>query len=185
MEYLGMSEYPSNQGSYLLILAESEGARRLPIVIGHYEAQAIALGIENMQPPRPMTHDLLKNLMLSFDSAVDHVYINSMNKDTFYALLVYKHNGNTVELDARPSDAIALSIRFGAPIYVDSEILEKSGINNDADETSKTKNTFEKDNVKTAKQLLETLHKDLSAAIEKEDYEKAAEIRDAIQKLKK
>ncbi len=185
MEYLGISEYPSNRGSYLLILAEAKGERRLPIVIGHYEAQAIALGIENMQPPRPMTHDLLKNVILSFNSSIDYIFINSINGDTFYALIVYTQNGNTVEIDARPSDAIAMAIRFNAPIYVDAEVLEKSGINSEPDNAINIKDTFEKDNVKTTKQLLESLHNDLNTAIEKEDYEKAAEIRDAIDKLKK
>jgi len=185
MEILGLSTSPSSGGAYALILNEIEGDRRLPIIIGSFEAQAIALELENIKPPRPMTHDLLKNMVLSFESDLKHIYVNSLSEGTFYAQIVYERNGQVIELDARPSDAIALAVRFGAPIYVAPDVLSEAGIS--ADLTGDKPGSMQKENVQVEdKELskLEKLEQDLKTAIETENYEKAAKIRDQIQKLK-
>lgn len=183
MDILGLSTSPSSGGAYALILSESDGNRRLPIIIGTFEAQAIALELENIKPPRPMTHDLLKNIILSYNSKVQKVIINNLNEGTFYAQIHYSNNGDTIELDARPSDAIALAIRFKAPIFASEKVLEEAGIV--ADE-SNVKKERKAGGVKAERELtkLEELELELKTAIETENYEKAAKIRDQISKLK-
>lgn len=185
MEILGLSTSPSSGGAYALILNETDGNRRLPIIIGTFEAQAIALELESIKPPRPMTHDLLKNIVLSFDSAVDEIYINDLSEGTFFAQIIYDRNGKRVELDARPSDAIALAIRFGAPINVAKKVLDEAGIVSEETSPQGTPGTAaETTETKTEMTKLEKLEKELQTAIETENYEKAAKIRDQIQKLK-
>ena len=188
MEILGLSTSPSSGGAYALILNEINGNRRLPIIIGSFEAQAIALELENIKPPRPMTHDLLKNLILSFDSEVQEVYINELSEGTFYAQIIFEKESQVVELDARPSDAIALAVRFGADIFVDSSVLEEAGITSveEGEEKSDAEIVETEQTVEAPKELtqLEKLKEDLRTAIETENYEKAARIRDQIQKLK-
>ncbi len=186
MEILGLSTSPSSGGAYALILSEKEGSRRLPIIIGSYEAQAIALELENIKPPRPMTHDLLKNLLLSFDTSVKHILINDLAEGTFYAQIVYERDGHLVELDARPSDAIALSVRFGTPIYVTEEVMIEAGISTEPEPTVIKRGSATMDNEPGMKELsqMEQLEQDLKTAIETENYEKAAKIRDSIQKMK-
>ena len=187
MEILGLSTSPSSGGAYALILTEAEGSRRLPIIIGSYEAQAIALELENIKPPRPMTHDLLKNMVLSFDTQVKHVIVNDLSEGTFYAQIIYERDGQRVELDARPSDAIALAVRFGAPIYVNEEVLKEAGISADPEpETLEEALGAVESNDPARRELtkLEELELELKTAIETENYEKAAKIRDTIQKLK-
>jgi uncharacterized protein len=184
MDILGLSTSPSSGGAYALILSETNGNRRLPIIIGTFEAQAIALELESIKPPRPMTHDLLKNLVLSFSSNVEQVIINDLNEGTFFAQIHCKKNDELFELDARPSDAIALAIRFGAPIFVSSEVLNEAGIETE-EATRKKKGTKEKVHKGNEDMnQLEELEKELQTAIETENYEKAAKIRDQIQKLK-
>ncbi len=185
MDILGLSTSPSSGGAYALILSEVDGNRRLPIIIGTFEAQAIALELENIKPPRPMTHDLLKNLILSYESTVSEVYINELSEGTFFAQIIYELNGSNKKLDARPSDAIALAIRFGAPIHVDSKVLEEAGI--EAEEAEEEIAKSEKGAAEKPKKemsQLEKLEVELKTAIETENYEKAAKIRDQIQKLK-
>lgn len=183
MDILGLSTSPSSGGAYALILSETDGNRRLPIIIGTFEAQAIALELENIKPPRPMTHDLLKNIILSYRSKVNKVIINNLNEGTFYAQIHYSNNGDDIELDARPSDAIALAIRFKAPIYTTEKVLVEAGIVSDEPPTKSGKKTKtnEPDSGITK---LEELEIDLKTAIETENYEKAAKIRDQISKLK-
>ena len=127
MEILGLSTSPSSGGAYALILNEAKGNRRLPIIIGTFEAQAIALELEHIKPPRPMTHDLLKNIIQSFGAEMEQVFINDLSEGTFYAQIIYKQNGEQRELDARPSDAIALGVRVDVPINVDDEVMEHAG----------------------------------------------------------
>ncbi len=187
MEILGLSTSPSSGGAYALILNEVDGNRRLPIIIGSFEAQAIALELENIKPPRPMTHDLLKNMVLSFDSEVSEVFINELSEGTFYALIVFEKDGQMVELDARPSDAIALAVRFGADIFVNSEVLDEAGISSvEESEAAETQQKETEATVEAPKELsqLDKLKEELRTAIETENYEKAAKIRDQIQKLK-
>ncbi len=184
MEILGLSTSPSSGGAYALILSESGGNRRLPIIIGTFEAQAIALELESIKPPRPMTHDLLKNLLLSFNSDVQKVVINDLNEGTFFAQIQYKSNGDDIELDARPSDAIALAIRFNAPIFVSKKVLDEAGI--ETEETTPGQKSETTDANEPSKEMtkLEEIEQELQMAIDTENYEKAAKLRDQIKKLK-
>lgn len=184
MEILGLSTSPSSGGAYALILSEKQGNRRLPIIIGTFEAQAIALELESIKPPRPMTHDLLKNIVESFDSDVKKVIINDLSEGTFFAQLHYEKDGKEIEMDARPSDAIAVAIRFGAPIFVNSEVLNEAGIV--TEEAAASAEGTPSEGMEGEKELsqLEKLEQDLQTAIETENYEKAAKIRDQINKLK-
>ena|SRR5690554_3974183 len=186
MEILGLSTSPSSGGAYALILSEAEGNRRLPIIIGSFEAQAIALELENIKPPRPMTHDLLKNLVLSFDTDLKHIYINELSEGTFYAQIICDKENELLELDARPSDAIALAVRFNAPIYVDSEVLKEAGISTDPKprDVDDTFRTQESEPGQKELSQLEKLEVELKTAVETENYEKAAKIRDRISKMK-
>ncbi len=191
MDILGLSTSPSSGGAYALILSEANGNRRLPIIIGTFEAQAIALELESIKPPRPMTHDLLKSLVQSFHSKVEKVVINDLSEGTFFAQIHCAGNEDEgLELDARPSDAIALAIRFGAPIFVNTEVLDEAGIV--TEEESPATATKGKGKRKKAEDQagqpemsrMEKLEQELQTAIETENYEKAAKLRDQIQKLK-
>lgn len=191
MDILGLSTSPSSGGAYALILSETEGNRRLPIIIGTFEAQAIALELESIKPPRPMTHDLLKSIVENFNSQVDKVVINDLNEGTFFAQIhCIGAESNEFHIDARPSDAIALAIRFGASIFVNTTVLDEAGIETDTtsvESTSKGKGRRKKGEQepgRTEMTKMEELEKELQTAIETENYEKAAKIRDKIQKLK-
>ncbi|MTI88760.1 MAG: hypothetical protein FH748_12405 [Balneolaceae bacterium] len=186
MEILGLSTSPSSGGAYALILTEAEGNKRLPIIIGSFEAQAIALELENIKPPRPMTHDLLKNMILSLDSEINYILINELSEGTFYAQIILEHDDEVFELDARPSDAIALAVRFNVSIYVKDEVLDEAGISTDPEPQTLEEALKSEDEGSGQKEFskLEELEEELQTAIETENYEKAAKIRDRIQKLK-
>jgi bifunctional DNase/RNase len=196
MEILGLSTSPSSGGAYALILSETEGTKRLPIIIGTFEAQAIALELEHIKPPRPMTHDLVRNIIQSFNSFVKHIFINELREGTFYAQIVYDSDGEQIEQDARPSDAIAVAIRFNAPIYVAKSIIDEAGIESEPDadtETAAADSAEEaEDPIESAVNVpgregesrLRDLEKNLKIAISEENYEKAAKIRDELKKLK-
>jgi len=184
MDILGLSTSPSSGGAYALILNEKDGGRRLPIIIGTFEAQAIALELESIKPPRPMTHDLLKNIIMSFDSAVDYVLINELSEGTFFAKLVFTRDDEKIEIDARPSDAIAVAIRFGASIFVHKSVLDEAGIES-AEEKGKTSTAQTVKSSETSELSgIEKLEQDLQMAVETENYEKAAKLRDQIKRLK-
>lgn len=192
MEILGLSTSPSSGGAYALVLSESQGSRRLPIIIGTFEAQAIALELEHIRPPRPMTHDLIRNIIQQFNSFVKEVIISDLREGTFFAKIILQNEYTEFEVDARPSDAVAIAIRFTAPIYVAEKVIEEAGIqaetpDQDKEETVNAESEFA-DNAepKTAsnkEELLASLKRNLDAAIAAEDYEKAARIRDEINKL--
>lgn len=197
MEILGLSTSPSSGGAYALILHEVDGSRRLPIIIGAYEAQAIALELEHIKPPRPMTHDLLKQMVEAFDATVSHIWINDLREGTFFSAIIMDGSMGETTVDARPSDAIALAIRFEAPIFVASTVLNDAGISQDPDaskdktEEGSEKNADagspanqEKPDVENIQTRLELLQNNLKAAIQAEDYELAARLRDEIQRLK-
>ncbi len=196
MDILGLSTSPSSGGAYALILNETDGKRRLPIIIGTFEAQAIALELENIKPPRPMTHDLMRNIIQSFNTFVKEIYINDLKEGTFYAQIVYDNNGETVTQDSRPSDAIALAIRFNAPIFVSDHIVDEAGIETDPqmEEQEEGPSISEPGEVSAApdeppaasskESRIRMLEKSLTAAIAEEDYEKAAKIRDELNRLK-
>lgn len=196
MDILGLSTSPSSGGAYALILNETDGKRRLPIIIGTFEAQAIALELENIKPPRPMTHDLMRNIIQSFNTFVKEIYINDLKEGTFYAQVVYDNNGETLTQDSRPSDAIALAIRFNAPIFVSDHIIDEAGIESDpqAEEQEESGLTGERGTESPAEEetppasskesRIKMLEKNLTTAIAEEDYEKAAKIRDELNRLK-
>jgi bifunctional DNase/RNase len=184
MDILGLSTSPSSGGAYALILNEIEGNRRLPIIIGTFEAQAIALELEHIKPPRPMTHDLLKNMIQNFGANVNQVFINDLSEGTFFAKILYEENGQEMEQDARPSDAIALAVRFNASIFVASEILDEAGIVSEGEEADNLTTASEAQEQTKEMSKLEKLENELQTAIDTENYEKAARLRDEIQKLK-
>lgn len=192
MDILGLSTSPSSGGAYALILNETEGNRRLPIIIGTFEAQAIALELEHIKPPRPMTHDLLRNVIQSFNTFVKQITIHELKEGTFYAKVSYDNDGQSIDQDARPSDAIALAIRFNAPIYVSKMILDEAGIISepkpeDIDEPSVMKEEEEEKSARpesASDAQLRRLEKSLTKAVAEEDYENAARIRDEIRKMK-
>ena len=185
VDILGLSTSPSSGGAYALILKEVNGLRRLPIIIGAFEAQSIALEMEGIKPPRPLTHDLLKNVMDSLGASLNDVFINELKDGTFYAKLSL----DSQEVDSRPSDAIALAVRYGVPIYVADSVMDEAGFVPDSDEAEKPTSPAsvdpEQDTEKPKLKLsrLEQLHQQLLEAVAKEEYEKAAKIRDEIVKL--
>ncbi len=184
---MGISPSPTANNAYALILKESDGKRRLPIIIGAFEAQAIAIELEGVIPPRPMTHDLLKSLLEAFDITLTEVFINELRDGTFYAKLIFEEVN--LEIDVRPSDAIALAVRCSAPIYVSADILDETGLfppGDDNDDDLKLMNRPHQQKPKKdakPKSRLEYLEEQLDKAIQNEDYERAAELRDEISKL--
>ncbi len=190
VEIYGLSLSSSlSGGGYAIILKEIDGERRLPIIIGQYEAQAIALQLENITPPRPLTHDLMKNIIESFGFSIEYIVINELKDSTFYARI--KFDSDTMEdIDARPSDAIALALKFNAPIFVAANILDEIGFTPEPQETTEgnyekeTKRKDSKEDLQEQKQRkLNKLKKDLEDAVAKEEYERAAALRDEIKKL--
>lgn len=193
MEILGLSSSPSSGGAYALILNEVNGGRRLPIIIGTHEAQAIALELEHIKPPRPMTHDLMVQIIQNLEATVEHVYVNALSKGTFYAQILVIDRGVEKTLDARPSDAIALALRLRTTIYVDDLILREAGITTEqrasTEETVQTESAEMEDDPLTQKASLafkeiEDLEKELDQAIKNEDYERAAMLRDKLNRMK-
>ena len=186
LEIIALSHSITQSNSYAVILGEVGGSRRLPIVIGGFEAQAIAVALENMQPARPLTHDLMKNFMTSFDVALQEVYICDLQEGIFYAKLVCFTANDTIEIDSRTSDAIALAVRFGCPIYVNNSILEQAGLENEGGEkkinpdTSIVSDTTNENDL--ASMTIEALHELLNEVLEQEDYIRAIDIRDEIAK---
>jgi len=184
VEILGLSSSSSSGGAFALVLRELDGTRQLPIIIGGFEAQAIALELENIEPPRPMTHDLLREVFSSVSAEVSYVVINELRDGTFFARVTFTHEGNESELDARPSDAVALAVRVEAPIYVTEAVLEEAGIpSEEASEEAKAEVSIE-DAEPKATTPLEDLNQKLKKAIEEENYEQAAILRDEIEKNK-
>lgn len=192
---LGLSASPAASNAYALILKELESERRLPIIIGAFEAQAIALEMEGVTPPRPMTHDLIKNIIDQLGATLSEVVISDLVEGTFYAKLVFDDMG--IEIDARPSDAIALAVRAGCPIYVNSDIIDETAIfpqgdeskageygeEEEDDELSLMKQPKAKTDPPQPKTRLEVLQNQLDKAIKDENYEKAAQIRDEMKNI--
>lgn len=183
VDILGISSSPSNAGAYALILKELHGNRRLPIIIGAFEAQAIALELEGMKPPRPLTHDLMKTIIDTFAVSLNEVYINELRDGTFYAKLIIEGVSNTEEIDSRPSDAIALAVRYSVPMFVDSDVLNEAGIRSEGEEEEPEPPAESDEPVKQYTTKYEQLQAALKDAVEKEDYERAAKIRDELRKL--
>jgi bifunctional DNase/RNase len=182
VEILGLSTSSSSGGAYALVLGESEGGRRLPIIIGAFEAQAIALELEKIQPPRPMTHDLLRDLLEIVGSDVVAVVISELRDGTFFAKIRFAYNGEERELDSRPSDAVALAVRVDAPIYVAHDVLAEAGLPSDEEQESAPVEAEETSD--EPQSLLERMESMLEKAVADENYEKAAKLRDEIIKLR-
>lgn len=184
-EILGLSSSPSTGGAYAILLKEVNGNRRLPIIIGAFEAQAIALEIEGIKPPRPLTHDLLKQITDNLGANIIEVVIDDLRENTFYAKIIFEVSALTNEIDARPSDAIALAVRAQAPIYVAESVMEVAAFVPSEEGETEDDEKEEKDekipHTKEAK--LAVLQNKLREAIDAEEYERAAKIRDDIQRL--
>lgn len=192
----GLSYSQTQSGAYALVLGEEKGERRLPIIIGGFEAQSIAVALENeVNPPRPLTHDLFKNFADTFNITVKEVVIHKLQDGVFFSILVCEKDGKDVILDARTSDAVALAIRFESPIFTYKEILDKAGVilkeNQDESKTQSKEITVSSEDKKPSespktgdlsKTSLEDLHKLMGQAVLDENYELAAHIRDEIDK---
>lgn len=183
LEIVGLSYSQTQSGAYALVLGEVEGKRRLPIIIGGFEAQAIAIELEKMQPSRPLTHDLFKTFADKFNITVSEVLIYNLVDGIFFAKLICVSENKEIEIDARTSDAIAIGLRFGCPIYTYEFILASSGIVLD-DEMAATAVSVEKTKQPEPTHTLEELELQLQEALNNEDYEKASHIRDEINKRK-
>jgi len=183
VEILGLSSSQASGGAYALILKEANGTRRLPIIIGAFEAQSIALEMEGIKPPRPLTHDLMKNLIDLLGGELIDVLISELRDGTFFARI----NLDTQEIDSRPSDAIAIAVRYGAPIYVAEKVMAEASFVSEGGEEEKAipPNAKPEQEESPNPQLsqVEQLAKRLEDAIAKEDYEKAAQLRDELKKL--
>ncbi len=188
VDILGLSTNPASGGAYALILREVNGNRRLPIIIGASEAQSIALEMEGIKPPRPLTHDLMKNIITAFGAELADIIIDDLRDGTFYAKL----NIDNQMIDSRPSDAIALAVRYGVQIYVASSVMDEAAfVPEDEDEDQHQTPPAAQVNPKQQQHhqasgkitRLEQLNQQLKEAIEKENYEKAATLRDEIRKL--
>lgn len=185
LEIVGLSYSQTQSGAYALVLSEVNGNRRLPIIIGGFEAQAIAIELEKMVPTRPLTHDLFKNFADTFEIVVSEVVIYKLVEGIFYSKLVCVHNGITTEIDARTSDAIAIGVRFNCPVFTFETILASAGIlldqaSIDEDELLAENSETESASEGIAGTSIEELEEQLSQAIENEDYELASRIRDEI-----
>jgi bifunctional DNase/RNase len=161
---------------FVVILKDDQANRWLPIVVGSTEAQAIALQLENINPPRPLTHDLMKNLLDSIDVAVSRVVVSDLRENTYYALIGIERNGKSRDIDARPSDAIALALRMRAPIFVAEDVMKKASV--------KEKGSERPTEEMPITDQLEGLNIELQKAVQDERYEDAAKLRDEIKKIK-
>jgi len=186
LEILGLSSSQSQSGSFALVLGEVDGNRRLPIIIGMFEAQAIAIEIEDITPNRPMTHDLFKAFSVNFDINILEITISDLKEGVFFARIVCESNGKIVEIDARPSDAIAIGLRFNVDIFSYESILKEAGIvlTDENDEIVTVEEAMatgdEPAETKLEDQSIEKLKEKLKAALAAEDYEGAAKIRDEL-----
>lgn len=189
VDIIGLSTSPSSGGAYALVLGEVDGNRRLPIIIGAFEAQAIALELEKIQPPRPMTHDLIRDLFESVKANVTDILIDELREGTFFAKIRFAVNGTEAQLDCRPSDAVALAVRVGAPIFVSEGVLDEAGIpTEDEDDLSAVEaspdDSIEEPQEESSRSPLQKLEDALAKTIADEDYEQAAKLRDDIVRLK-
>lgn len=189
LDIVALSHSVTQNQNYAVVLGEEEGNRRLPIVIGGAEAQAIAIAMEHMAPTRPLTHDLFKNTLEAFDISLQEIVINNLMEGIFYAQLVCEYKGDVIEIDSRTSDAIALAVRFNCPIFTYDFILEKAGVvfEEEITPSSSRKRTpsSQSDDKKDYKQMsIKELEAMLDKVLASENYEKAAEIRDEMNRRK-
>lgn len=196
LNVLGISYSQTQTGAYALVLAEEDGKRRIPIIVGGFEAQAIAIQLEGLKPPRPLTHDLFHNFALTFKIDILEVTIHKLEEGVFHSKLTCHNGSKTVDIDTRTSDAIALALRFKCPIYTTAEIIERAGIVLDFEQES---DEFDDSESQTEKKVeiqndfadsklgeinINELEQLLQKSIKEEDYEKASKIRDEINRRK-
>lgn len=162
---------------FVVILKDDVNNKWLPIVVGNTEAQAIALQLENVSPPRPLTHDLIKNLLESVKAKISRVVVSDLRENTYYALISMKLNGNSTDIDARPSDAIALALRMKAPIFVSDEVMSKASVDDKEADDGDIVPAIPVD-------ALDRLELDMKKAVTDERYEDAAKLRDEIQEIR-
>lgn len=180
LNIIALANSESSKGNYALILEEQKGFRRLPIIIGPFEAQAIAIYLEKMQPNRPLTHDLFKNMLITLGVQITEVLISELKDGTFYAQLIGKRaDGTPLEVDARSSDAIAMAVRFSCPIFTTEEILQEAGV-----VLENPSKAFTNKRGSLSDYSLEELEQLLAQVLAKEDYESASKIRDALDNKK-
>lgn len=191
LNILGLSVSQTQSGAYALVLSEENGERRIPIIIGPVEAQAIAIQLEGLKPPRPLTHDLIKNIALAFNIVLLEVIIHKLEEGIFYSELLCEMDGREVKIDSRTSDAVALALRFRCPIYTTEDILNKAGIVLEGDEAKLSesgkpgKKPGASESTPFSRYTLQELEELLSEAVQNEDYEKASVLRDEISNRKK
>ena len=189
LKVMGISYSQTQSGAYALLLIEENGDRRIPIIIGGFEAQAIVIKLENLEPPRPLTHDLIKTFADQFNIKISEVMIHKLEDGVFYSQLVCNNGEKEYTIDSRTSDAVAIALRFECPIFINEDILEKAQLTNNPTETdlagtAETEGLLEPD-AKYDTNTDEELYKMIDEAVKKEDYEKAAAIRDEIDRRKK
>lgn len=183
LDIAGLSYSQTQSGAYALVLMETGGNRQLPIIIGSFEAQAIAIELEKMTPTRPLTHDLFKSFAKSFSIKITEVIIYNLHEGIFYAKLICEKDGFTSEIDARTSDAIAIGVRFKCPIYTFESILSSAGVildESDFREPDLDNEEEEKDTIDSYS--ISELEAQLNEALESENYELASKLRDEINK---
>jgi len=193
LEIVALSHSITQTHSYAVVLGEVNGLRRLPIVIGGFEAQAIAVALEKMQPSRPLTHDLMKNFMTAFNIDLHEIIISDLQEGIFYSKLVCSSDNDTIEIDSRTSDALALAVRFGCSVFTYEHILESAGIlmeDTGSTGSKKSKVTTTSSEESTGKEdlksmTMEDLNVLLNDVLDQEDYIRAVAIRDEINKRKK
>ncbi len=185
LEILGLSSSQSQSGSFALVLGEAGGNRRLPIIIGMFEAQAIAIEIEKIVPNRPMTHDLFKSFAHNFNFDIKEVYISDLKEGVFFAKIFCEGENGSIEVDSRPSDAIAIGLRFNVDIYTNEEILDEAGIvlteEGDTESATEVKELKKEEApTKLSDMSSDKLNEMLDDALKNENYEDAAKIRDEL-----
>ncbi|HKK82046.1 MAG TPA: bifunctional nuclease family protein [Prolixibacteraceae bacterium] len=187
MNVLGLSVSQTQTGAYALVLTEENGDRRIPIIIGPVEAQSIAIQLEGLHPPRPLTHDLFKNIAQAFNIELVEIVIYKLEEGIFYSELICEQNGNRIAVDSRTSDAVALALRFKCPIFTSDDILSKAGIVVEVADNVEDEDVYpsEADGESGFDvQTLEELENMLQQAVQEENYELASELRDEILKRK-
>ncbi|MGA1977384.1 MAG: bifunctional nuclease family protein [Bacteroidales bacterium] len=189
LKVMGISYSQTQSGAYALLLIEENGERRIPIIIGGFEAQAIVIKLENLEPPRPLTHDLIKKIADQFNINIVEVMIYKLEEGVFYSKLICNNGEKEYSIDSRTSDAVAIALRFGCPIFIDDDILERAQLTNAPSDTELVSpGEDQNENELSSKYESysdEELNNMIVEAVKTEDYERAASIRDELEKRKK